>query len=138
MNETSRSWFSVKHELRGFWEEWNSLRDWTLDNGHWPYCPQDIRHCLLDYSVNPGPLLWNSELSDRRNSKFPPLKSFLVGWWWWWWSILIKVPRFVYLVSFYNSSMIRTLFKSFKTQIKEIHIKNISTWSPQSSKIFCS
>ena len=60
-------------------EEWNSLRDWTLDYGHWPYCPQDIRHCLLDYSVNPGPLLWDSKLSDRKNSSFHLWKVY---WWW--------------------------------------------------------
>ena len=25
--------------------------------------------------------LWNSEQSESRNSKFPPLKSLVVGWW---------------------------------------------------------
>ena len=31
--QTSSSCFSVKLELRGFWEGWNGLRDWTLHNG---------------------------------------------------------------------------------------------------------
>ena len=39
---------------------------------------------LFDYNVNPVPSIWNSEPLERRNCKFPPLKSLMVvfGWCW--------------------------------------------------------